>query len=145
MFTKENLKDDGYPFVVGFVVGDLAGGSSACSDPLYHCAYTLEGAAMRKGAWKHKLPTQFIGLSNPDVDRPRFTRRKGCGYLPALRNNLPEWNQDQKTRGEWRLNYPRGRGLFTARENQQAINKYFNSRNSRRDTRWAEAILWRKT
>jgi len=107
---------------------------------------------MRKGAWKHKLPTQFIGEphiydpDNPRVLGPRFTRRRGLGYNPAPRiiNDLPKWNQDRKTRGEWRLNYPRGRGLFTARENQQAINKYFNSRNSRRNTRWAEAILWRR-
>jgi hypothetical protein len=98
---------------------------------------------MRKGAWKHK-PPQFIDPLNPDVCRPRFTRRRGCGYLPALRNNLPKWNQDQKTRGEWRLNYPRGRGLFTARENEQAINKYFKCRASRRTARWAEAILWRR-
>lgn len=98
---------------------------------------------MRKGAWKHKLPTQLSGPSMPDVHRPRFTRRRGCGYLPALRNNLPHWNQDQKTRGEWRLNYPRGRGLFTARENQQAINKYFNKRIARAENRWAECIQWR--
>lgn len=97
---------------------------------------------MRKGAWKHK-PTQFIDLSMPDAHRPRFTRRQGCGYLPALRDNLPKWNQDQKTRGEWRLNYPRGRGLFTARENEQAINKYFKCRNSRRCVRWAESFRWR--
>jgi len=90
---------------------------------------------MRKGAWKHKLPTQFL--------TSRFTRRRGLGYNPA-RKDFPKWNQDGKTRQEWRLNYPRGRGLFTARENQQAINKYFNSRNSRRDARWAEAILWRR-
>lgn len=91
---------------------------------------------MRKGAWKHKLPTQARG---------QFTRRRRLQYHPSPRplDRLPGWNQDKKTRQEWRLNYPRGRGLFTAREDQQAINKYFRSRTSRSSNRWAEKFLWR--